>query len=490
MKSNNQFILKERVIDNHGRVIEQRFGNGSIRSYEYHQNWVESANRISNIAARINSSGQTFLANLQNLSYGYDAIGNIIQIKDNDEVLNFTYDALNRLTSVGGAYNENYSYNPTTGNLQSKTGIDGEYHYGTSVTRPHAVTGYGNNHNVFEYDSNGQMIKRYGQNITYDIQGNLISYNGDTHVYDGDGNRVMTERGDGSVSVYIGDYYEKFFDSIGIVDPVNPPALLRGQDYKTYLPVIHNGEGADFETISGQSYYYAGSSRIATKTERGDYIWIYGDHLGSTSVTADKNGNELSRSSYYAWGTTRSSTGNQETDYGYTGQMQVGDIYYYNARWYDPAIGRFLQADTIVPPHQGTQGFDRYAYVNNNPLRYTDSSGNGIDDFFDNLIKKAVNVIDTFQRDIIGGQYVRRLDNEINKASQKTDIPTELIAAVIRHESSAIERRIFISDCLADSVEFVQVIIRLQTGRDASIGIGQMQIGTARLLEQTRYVEK
>lgn len=170
--------------------------------------------------------------------------------------------------------------------------------------------------------------------------------------------------------------------------------------------------------------------------------------------------------------------------------MQVGDIYYYNARWYDPAIGRFLQADTIVPSHQGTQGFDRYAYVNNNPLRYTDSRGNGIDDFFDNLIKKAVNVIDTFERDIIGGQYVRSFDNEINKASQKTGIPTELIAAVIRHESSAIERRIFISDCLADSVEFVQVIIRLQTGRDASIGIGQMQIGTARLLEQTRYVEK
>ncbi len=65
-----------------------------------------------------------------------------------------------------------------------------------------------------------------------------------------------------------------------------------------------------------------------------------------------------------------------------TPQMQVGDIYYYNARWYDPQLGRFMQADTIVPTHQGTQGFDRYAYVNNNPLRYTDSRGNGIDDFF------------------------------------------------------------------------------------------------------------
>ncbi len=46
---------------------------------------------------------------------------------------------------------------------------------------------------------------------------------------------------------------------------------------------------------------------------------------------------------------------------------------YYNARWYDPALGRFAQADTIVPG--GVQGLDRYAYVNNSPMNYTDPSG-------------------------------------------------------------------------------------------------------------------
>ena len=46
---------------------------------------------------------------------------------------------------------------------------------------------------------------------------------------------------------------------------------------------------------------------------------------------------------------------------------------FYNARWYDPALGRFAQADSIVPG--GVQGLDRYAYVNNNPMRYTDPSG-------------------------------------------------------------------------------------------------------------------
>jgi len=48
---------------------------------------------------------------------------------------------------------------------------------------------------------------------------------------------------------------------------------------------------------------------------------------------------------------------------------------YYGARYYDPALGRFVQADTIVPNPASPQDLNRYAYVRNNPLRYTDPSG-------------------------------------------------------------------------------------------------------------------
>jgi len=47
----------------------------------------------------------------------------------------------------------------------------------------------------------------------------------------------------------------------------------------------------------------------------------------------------------------------------------------YNARMYAPAIGRFVSADTDVPASQGVQAFDRYAYVNNSPMRFTDPTG-------------------------------------------------------------------------------------------------------------------
>jgi hypothetical protein len=52
-------------------------------------------------------------------------------------------------------------------------------------------------------------------------------------------------------------------------------------------------------------------------------------------------------------------------------------LYYYVARWYDPAIGRFIQADTIVPNPASARGFDRYSYGFNNPLMYLDPSGHG-----------------------------------------------------------------------------------------------------------------
>ncbi len=64
------------------------------------------------------------------------------------------------------------------------------------------------------------------------------------------------------------------------------------------------------------------------------------------------------------------------TGYGFTGQYSYASdfgLLYFNARWVDPVLGRFAQADTIVPA--GVQGYDRYAFVNNNPVRYTDPSG-------------------------------------------------------------------------------------------------------------------
>jgi RHS repeat-associated protein len=142
-------------------------------------------------------------------------------------------------------------------------------------------------------------------------------------------------------------------------------------------------------------YYFAGTTRLAVRTN-GTLSFLLGDHIGSSSVTTDANGVKTASALYReaspkrsggdkAFGETRfreapckGSAGNLGTDYKFTGQREEASlgIYFFNARWFDPSLGRFTSPDTIVPTStQGTQAWDRYAFVNNNPVRYNDPTG-------------------------------------------------------------------------------------------------------------------
>jgi RHS repeat-associated protein len=79
---------------------------------------------------------------------------------------------------------------------------------------------------------------------------------------------------------------------------------------------------------------------------------------------------------YYPFGECRNSTGNIATDRLFTGQrLDSTGLYYYGARYYDPNIGRFISADTIVPDPMNPQSLSRYSYCLNNPLKYIDPTG-------------------------------------------------------------------------------------------------------------------
>ena len=80
------------------------------------------------------------------------------------------------------------------------------------------------------------------------------------------------------------------------------------------------------------------------------------------------------------------STGSAPSNHKYTGQESDGEtgLIYYRARHYDPQIGRFITADSIVPDAGNAQAFNRYSYVYNNPINYTDPTGHwGIKDIID-----------------------------------------------------------------------------------------------------------
>jgi RHS repeat-associated protein len=102
--------------------------------------------------------------------------------------------------------------------------------------------------------------------------------------------------------------------------------------------------------------------------------YIHGDHLGSTSKTT---GASASTQTYYPYGAIKTSSGTPPTDYGYTGQKRdaSANLVYYGARYYDPALARFIQPDTIVPNPMDPQSLNRYSYVRNNPVNRIDPTG-------------------------------------------------------------------------------------------------------------------
>jgi RHS repeat-associated protein len=113
------------------------------------------------------------------------------------------------------------------------------------------------------------------------------------------------------------------------------------------------------------------------------------DSLGSVAVLTDENGVVPAdgRQSYDAWGKRRFPNGTDDTtgsitsesSRGFTGHEELDDVglVHMNGRVYDPFLGRFTSADPTVQQPFNSQGWNRYAYVGNNPLAFTDPNGYG-----------------------------------------------------------------------------------------------------------------
>jgi RHS repeat-associated protein len=219
------------------------------------------------------------------------------------------------------------------------------------ANKPHAVRSAGSI--ALLYDGNGNMtskIVNQGPGMTL----SEIRWNEDnkpssittstgtvTFTYDGDGDRVKKTRGT-NTTYYFGDAYE-----------------------------IRNGVGI--------IHLFANGKRFASIRSDGDQYY-HGNHLGSASVITDQNGDQKETIEYYPFGSYRARSTSQpfpKVNYTFTDQEDDDetDLYNYDARFYDPQIGRFISADSIVPEPGDLQAFNRYSYCVNNPLIYTDPSG-------------------------------------------------------------------------------------------------------------------
>ena len=130
---------------------------------------------------------------------------------------------------------------------------------------------------------------------------------------------------------------------------------------------------------------YSAPAILISDGETSKLYYLHRDYLGSIVMLTDENGNIAERRHFDPWGQpikVEDGAGNTLDkltllDRGFTGHehLQTVGLIHMNGRLYDPALHRFLQPDNFVQDPFNTQNFNRYGYVLNNPLLYTDPTG-------------------------------------------------------------------------------------------------------------------
>lgn len=344
---------------------------------------------------------------IQNLSFTYDGLGNLTQRTGNGQTEVLGYDELNRLTSSSKQGAIQYFDN---GNIRNKTGIGGETtaDYAYETGKPHAVgTAFGYE---MTYDPNGNLLTRSKGSESWSLA--YAGFDkprwmakdgaGSEFLYDANRSRTMhlefTEMSGGAPSQYLRKriYAGGPTLEVNYENPVSTGSpVWKMKNVRTYVPGPDGVIGArEFEPMLRAD----GTEDLTGGTETA-LIYHY-DHLGSIdsitdfgSVGADYATGDSGKSGQFsedAWGQRRNpltwtgaliSTDNGGPDSltprGFTGHEMLDDLglVHMNGRIYDPLLGRFLSADVVVQFPGSLQSYNRYSYVQNNPLTFTDPTG-------------------------------------------------------------------------------------------------------------------
>ena len=325
-------------------------------------------------------------------SYTYDVDGNITRIVDgSNKQITYVYDDLGQLlrennqilgkTYVytydnGGNRKSKKTYAYTTANsLSSLTYTEETYTYGNEawgdqltavngVAISYGIIGNPTTFNGYDLTWYGRQLKQMSRNggqslikFRYNADGirtNKI-VNGSNHVYTLNGTQIVSEAWGNYLLIYL---YDESGSPIGL--------QYRTKSYAANV----------FDT-----FYFE-------KNLQGDIIAVY-----------NASGTKIGTYTYDAWGTCTvtvvSGTTTLEKNVvrtfnpfryrGYYYDTETG-LYYLQSRYYNPAWGRFLNADGYVNANGDLIGFNMYAYCSNNPVMNVDPSGRAWYDWISTIV--------------------------------------------------------------------------------------------------------
>ncbi|MFH1650007.1 MAG: RHS repeat-associated core domain-containing protein [Candidatus Woesearchaeota archaeon] len=143
-------------------------------------------------------------------------------------------------------------------------------------------------------------------------------------------------------------------------------------DNKYHLIELDNNQRYDTK-----SYVHVNGVVFAQVDEEGNQNYYHYDVSRNTRLMTDNSGSTSWSQRYYPFGEQGPAEGKGNSiKFGEKPYDYDTELYYYDARYYDPSLGRFIQADTVDGAATDTQSLNRYAYAANNPLMYMDPSGN------------------------------------------------------------------------------------------------------------------
>ena len=321
----------------------------------------DGQNRVTNIVEKVNSvstplatfgytydrSGNTMSATevinstTRNLAYTYDNAHRLLTEAINGVTTTFAYDdAGNRISEVTGATSTTLNYN----NMNRLT---------TRVTGTTTITyGYDARGNMTQAQSKTGAATNYTYTYAYNSRDLLTSANTgtpNTYVYDHDHDgRRTQETANGTVTKFIWDQLSAFGDVVLEQNNTN---------------------------VTSASYVYA-AGRLLSQTKAATLSYLLPDVQGSTRLLINNANSVLQNFDYRAFGEMINAPATPLTRYLYTAQQfdNTTKLYSLRARMYDPSIARFLSMDDYPYNFQNPMELNRYVYVSNNPMMWTDPS--------------------------------------------------------------------------------------------------------------------
>lgn len=388
-----------------GQIERETAGNGIITQSIY----GAADGRLINKSA----------GSLQNLSYDYDPIGNILSIKDTahptthfrnqriDPINHYRYDSLYQLIEATGRevtsaqfgsplpslqptpldphqlvnYTQNFEYD-AAGNLQVMQHISPN---ATSYSQKMTTSQHSNRslllvndhcpseQEIFDsFDANGNLKElQRGQTMTWNVRNQLQQIN-----------NVVREDAPNDSEVYLYDDTGQRVRKVRITQVADRTRLA--ETY--YLPGLeihrNTATGEVFHVIRVEA---AGCSVRAlhwdtpppTGISNDQVRYSLGDHLGSCTLELDDQADLISQEGYYpfggtAWWAGRSAVQAKYKTIRYSGkERDATGLYYYGLRYYAPWLKRWINPD----PAGDIDGLNRFVMVNNNPINFYDANG-------------------------------------------------------------------------------------------------------------------